>query len=67
MKRLLRNSFIFLFVSFLMFPTSSFALNIGDKAPEFTAQSNQGALSLTDFEGKKNVVLALYFAVFTSV
>ncbi len=50
-----------------MFPTSSFALNIGDKAPEFTAQSNQGALSLTDFEGKKNVVLALYFAVFTSV
>lgn len=67
MKRIIRNSFISLFASFLFFPISSFALNIGDKAPPFTAQSNQGAISLTDYQGEKSVVLALYFAVFTSV
>lgn len=67
MKNIIRNSFIVLFAAFLFLPGSSFALNIGDEAPIFTAQSNQGAISLTDYKGNKNVVLALYFAVFTSV
>ena len=48
-------------------PTQVFALKAGDKAPEFTTPSSQGEISLADYRGKKHVVLALYFAVFTSV
>jgi len=51
----------------LSFPVLSFGLEVGEKAPAFTAQSTHGEVSLKDFAGKKNVVLALYFAVFTSV
>lgn len=58
---------LLLILSILSFPVISFSLNVGDKAPAFTAQSTHGEVSLTDFADKKNVVLALYFAVFTSV
>jgi peroxiredoxin Q/BCP len=48
-------------------PAQLFALSVGDKAPAFTTPSSQGEISLADYGGKKHVVLALYFAVFTSV
>jgi peroxiredoxin Q/BCP len=41
------------------------ALSVGDQAPDFTAQTNQGEVSLADYLGKKNVILAFYFAIYT--
>jgi peroxiredoxin len=41
------------------------ALSVGDQAPGFTAQTNQGEVSLADFLGKKNVILTFYFAIYT--
>ena len=41
------------------------ALSIGDQAPDFIAQTNQGEVSLSDYLGKKNVILAFYFAIYT--
>ena len=40
------------------------ALSVGDQAPSFTAQTNQGEVSLADFLAKKNVILTFYFAIF---
>ncbi|MEZ5402852.1 MAG: redoxin domain-containing protein [Bryobacteraceae bacterium] len=41
-------------------------LKTGDKAPDFTLPSTAGkAVKLSDFQGKKNVVLAFYPAAFT--
>lgn len=66
MKNKKRLQLLFILV-LLSFPAVSFSLDVGDKAPMFTAQSTHGEVSLSDFTGKKNVVLALYFAAFTSV
>lgn len=41
------------------------ALSVGDQAPAFTAQTNQGEVSLADYLGKQNVILAFYFAIYT--
>ena len=54
-------------VSPLLLPALSYALSVGDKAPGFEALSTHGTVILSEFEGKKNVVLALYFADFTPV
>lgn len=67
MRNLIRKIVVSSFISLLLLPASSFALDVGDEAPAFTAQSNQGEISLADYEGKKHVILALYFAVFSSV
>ncbi len=41
-------------------------LNVGDKAPDFTLPDQNGAsVKLSDFLGKKNVVLAFYVLAFT--
>lgn len=48
-------------------PTMSLALQAGDQAPQFKGNSTQGKIELADIIGKKNVVLALYFAIFTPV
>ena len=43
------------------------ALKVGDKAPEFTLADQEGRIvKLSDFRGKKNVVLAFYVLAFTS-
>ena len=43
------------------------ALEVGEKAPLFTAPSTQGSIRLADYQGKKDVVLAFYLADFTPV
>jgi peroxiredoxin len=41
-------------------------LKIGDAAPDFTLPSTAGQrVKLSDFKGKKNVVLAFYVLAFT--
>lgn len=64
-KRILLTA-AFLLIPMLI-PGLSFGLDVGDNAPPFAGNSTQGNIQLNDFLGKKNVVLALYFAVFTPV
>lgn len=41
-------------------------LKVGDQAPEFSLRATDGkAYKLSDFKGKKNVVLAMYVLAFT--
>ena len=56
-----------IFFGLLTLPVISFGLEVGDKAPSFSGNSTQGQIALDDFIGKKNVVLALYYAIFTPV
>ena len=51
----------------LWIPAETLALEVGDKAPLFKGKSTFGTVQLEDYLGKKNVVLALYFAIFTPV
>jgi len=47
-------------------PVSSTTLKVGDSAPDFTLPSTAGKpVKLSDFKGKKNVVLAFFPAAFT--
>ena len=56
---------LFLTAALIVAASPVLALSVGDKAPAFTAQSNQGEVSLADYLGKKNVILAFYFAIYT--
>lgn len=38
-------------------PTEVIALTIGEKAPPFEASSTHGTVRLTDYQGKKHVVV----------
>ena len=41
-------------------------LKVGDTAPDFTLPSDQNkSVTLSDFRGKKNVILAFYVLAFT--
>lgn len=42
------------------------AVQVGDPAPQFTAQSTRGQITLSELAGS-NVVVAFYFAAFTPV
>jgi len=42
------------------------ALEVGQKAPSFEAQSTRGTVKLADYHGRKHLVLAFYYADFTS-
>jgi len=42
------------------------ALEVGKKAPLFEALSTSGDIRLAEYAGKKHVVLAFYYADFTS-
>jgi peroxiredoxin Q/BCP len=59
------TSVLLLVAALLLASTPAMALSVGDPAPGFTAQSNQGEVSLAGYLGKKNVILAFYFAIFT--
>ena len=41
------------------------AAEVGKAAPLFAADSSTGKIALADYQGKKNVLLAFYFADFT--
>jgi len=61
------NTLIFLsvLIAFAILPTQAIGLEIGEKAPSFEASSTQGTVRLSDFQGKKHVVLAFYIKDFT--
>ena len=64
-----RNIFLIAFIALTLMwiPLETSALNVGDKAPLFKGESTYGPIQLEDYLGKNNVVLALYFAIFTPV
>jgi peroxiredoxin Q/BCP len=50
----------------LLAAQSSFALQVGDKAPDFSLPSTKGAnIRLSDFAGKQSVVVFFYIGAFT--
>lgn len=51
----------------LLFAANSYALQVGDQAPDFTAQATTGQISLVELLKAGPVVLAFYFADFTPV
>jgi AhpC/TSA family len=49
------------FVGLLMVPGVALALEVGEKAPDFTLPSTTGAqISLSQFRGKQHVLLEFY-------
>lgn len=45
---------------------ASYALQVGDKAPDFSLPSTSGTnVRLSDFAGKQSVVIFTYFAAYT--
>jgi hypothetical protein len=51
-----------------MAPMPAPAVDVGDKAPDFLMHSTVGeTVRLSDYQGKKNVLLFFFFAAFTSV
>ena len=64
----MKKYLVALFAFFLtLVPLSANALEVGDEAPQFEAFSDKGPINLMDYQGKKNVVLAFYFADYTPV
>lgn len=55
-----------LLTGFSLFGGAAFALDVGDKAPNFALPSTTGKeIKLADFAGKKPVVLFFYIGAFT--
>jgi len=54
---------IALALSFAGLPAA--AVEVGEKAPDFELTSTQGKFKLSDFAGKKNVVVQFYVLDFT--
>jgi peroxiredoxin len=66
MKRLLVGALGALLVTFSTIAPARAELKVGDKAPDFTLPDQNGnKVKLSDFLGKKNVVLAFYVLAFT--
>ena len=68
-KSLLRLMLVFCFVaagSMAQQPATPSPLKVGDPAPDFTLTSHNGKqVKLSEFKGKKNVVLAFYIKAST--
>jgi hypothetical protein len=59
---------ILLAVMVLLTPMSARALNVGDKAPDFLAFSTvEESIRLSDYQGKKNVLLFFFVRAFGGV
>jgi len=58
---------VFVLGGFFVIPSLSHALNVGDKAPLFNAESTEGTIGLESYLGQKHVVLAFYYADITPV
>jgi peroxiredoxin len=54
------------FIISLLLTWEASGLDVGAKAPLFEGVSTQGVVRLSDYFGKKVVVLAFYFKDFTS-
>jgi peroxiredoxin Q/BCP len=64
----MKHSIMFIMITaFFVIPSISLALNVGDSAPLFDAESTEGTISLQNYLGQKHVVLAFYYADFTPV
>ena len=64
----MKKFLVALFACFLaLVPVLADALEVGDEAPQFEAASYKGPINLMEYRGKKNVVLAFYFADYTPV
>jgi AhpC/TSA family protein len=51
-----------------MLPTVALAVEVGEQAPDFLMHSTVGeAVRLSDYQGKKNVMLFFFLAAFTGV
>jgi hypothetical protein len=58
---------LFSALTFLI-PLSASALNVGDKAPDFLAFSTVGeSVRLSDYQGKKNVLIFFFVRAFGGV
>jgi peroxiredoxin Q/BCP len=63
-----RSAFVavLLSIGLWMVPRPATAVEVGDKAPDFTMHSTVGeSLRLSDFQGKKNVLIFFFLAAFT--
>lgn len=73
MKRAVASCFVLVLACGLLFaqqqpqpPVAATHLKVGDMAPDFTLPDQNGQpAKLSDFRGKKNVVLAFYVLAFT--
>ena len=63
MKRIIRAGAV-IFATLLA--SKAVALQVGDAAPGFTAPSTMGTIELSDVLTRGPVILALYYADFTS-
>ena len=54
-------------LSAMLLPSVAGAVGVGDPAPDFSTESTQGPFRVADFQSRKNLVLAFYFADFTPV
>jgi hypothetical protein len=55
-------------MSLWMLPTPTLAIDIGDKAPDFVMHSTMGeTVRLSEYQGRKTVLLFFFPAAFTSV
>jgi hypothetical protein len=49
-----------------MLPTAALGLEVGEQAPDFLMHSTVGeAVRLSDYQGKKNIMLFFFVAAFT--
>lgn len=55
-------------IGVLLTPMQTWALDVGDKAPDFLMHSTVGdSVRLSDYHGKKHVLVFFFVAAFTSV
>jgi peroxiredoxin Q/BCP len=63
----LRKLWFGMLVGLSLAATSAYAIDAGQKAPEFSLPSSTGKeIKLADFAGKKNVVLFFFVGAFTN-
>ncbi|NIQ98528.1 MAG: redoxin domain-containing protein [Desulfuromonadales bacterium] len=62
MKRIIRTAGVLIGT---LLASQAVALEVGDRAPDFTAPSTHGEIALSSILDRGPVVLALYFADFT--
>ena len=62
-----RLKLLLLATALLLVAQSSQALQVGDKAPDFSLPATTGTVKLSDFVGKKNLVVFFYIGAFTNL